>query len=85
MVYFYLPVFFCCFKTHKITLHSKRVIHELWEVMNFSQLITWFGISPVEVFEPWGDWENELEKLPQVCALYFEWTFFLSGRVLFPT
>ena len=61
---------------------SKRVIHELSEeVMNFNQLTTFDFDVPPEIFEPWNDWENEYEKLPQVCALcfsVFEWTFSLS-------
>ena len=39
--------------------------------MNFNQLITFdLDVRP-EVFEPWDDWENDLEELPQVCALFF--------------
>ena len=29
-----------------------------------------FDVAP-EIFEPWDNWENEYEKLPQVCALRF--------------
>ena len=39
--------------------------------MNFNQLTTFDLDVPLEIFEPWGDWENEFEKLPQVSALYF--------------
>ena len=39
--------------------------------MNFNQLITFDLDVPPEVFEPWDDWENELEELTQVCALFF--------------
>ena len=71
MAYFY-PPFFSIVSKRKIALHSSRVIHELWEeVMNCNQLITFDLDVPPEVFEPWDDWENELEELPQVCALFF--------------
>ena len=44
--------------------------------MNFNQLTTFDLDVPLEIFEPWDDWENEFEKLPQVSALsvslYFE-------------
>ena len=79
----FLPAsFFYCFETHKIELPIQAVIHELSEeVMNFNQLTTFDFDVPPEIFEPWNDWENEYEKLPQVCALcfsVFEWTFSLS-------
>ena len=51
---------------------SKRLIHELSEeVMDFNQLTTFDFDVPPEIFEPWDDWENEYEKLPEVCALCF--------------
>ena len=70
---FYLPVFFYCFKTHKMVIpYPKQIIYELWEeVMNFNQLTTFDLDVPLEIFEPWNDWENEFEKLPQVSALCF--------------
>ena len=70
MVYFCLQVFSIVTKHIKWRSLSKRVIQELSEeVMNFNQLTTFdFDVSP-EIFEPWNDWENEYEKLPQVCAL----------------
>ena len=72
MVYFYLPDFFYCFETHKMALPIQAVIHELSEeVMNFNQLTTFDLDVPLEIFEPWDDWENEFEKLPQVSALCF--------------
>ena len=46
-------------------------IHELSEeFMNFNQLTSFYDVPP-EIFQPWDDWENEFEKLPQVCALCF--------------
>ena len=72
MVYFYLPVFSIVTKHIKWHSLSKRVIHELSEeVMNFNQLTTFDFDVPPEIFEPWNDWENEYENLPQVCALCF--------------
>ena len=64
-------------------------IHELSEeVMNFNQLTSFYDVLP-EIFQPWDDWENEFEKLPQVCALCFSvlWMNVLppSGRVLLLT
>ena len=51
---------------------TKRVIHELLEeVMNFSHFTTFDFDIPPEIFEPSDDWENEYEKLLQVCALCF--------------
>ena len=51
---------------------TKQIIYELWEeVMNFNQLTTFDLDVPLEIFEPWDDWENEFEKLPQVSALCF--------------
>ena len=45
--------FFILFRNTQIALHSKSVIHELWEeVMNFNQLITFDLDIPSEVFEP---------------------------------
>ena len=86
----FLPAsFFYCFETHKMELPIQAVIHELWEeVMNFNQLTTFDLDVPLEIFEPWDDWENEFEKLPQVSALCFSVFWMnvrLSGRVLLPT
>ena len=56
--------------------------------MNFNQLTTFDLDVPLEIFEPWDDWENEFEKLPQVSALCFSVFWMnvrLSGRVLLPT
>ena len=56
--------------------------------MNFNQLTTFDLDVPLDIFEPWGDWENEFEKLPQVSALCFSVFWMnvrLSGRVLLPT
>ena len=87
MVYFYLPDFFYCFETHKMSLPIQAVIHELSEeVMNFNHFATFDFDIPPEIFEPW---DNEYEKLPQVCTLCFSvfWmnVLSLSGQVLFPT
>ena len=72
MVYFYLPVFSIVTKHIKWHSLSKRVIHELSEeVMNLNQLTTFDFDIPPEIFEPWNDWENEYENLPQVYALCF--------------
>ena len=72
MVYFYLPVFFIVPKHIKWLFLTKRVIHELSEeVMNFNQLTSFDLDVAQEIFEPWDDWENEFEKLPQVSALCF--------------
>ena len=81
--------FFYCYETHKMALPIQAVIHELSEeVMNFNQLTSFYDVPP-EIFQPWDDWENEFEKLPQVCALCFSvlWMNVLSpsGRVLLPT
>ena len=38
--------------------------------MNFNQLTIFDLDVPPEIFEPWDDWENEFEKLPQVSALF---------------
>ena len=38
--------------------------------MNFNQLTSFYDVA-LEIFQPWDDWENEFEKLPQVCALFF--------------
>ena len=54
-----------------MALPIQAVIHELSEVMNFDQLITFYFDVPPEIFEPWDDWDDEFEKLPQVCALFF--------------
>ena len=51
-----------------MALPIQAVIHELSEVMNFNQLTSFYDV-PLEIFQPWDDWENEFEKLPQVCAL----------------
>ena len=72
-----------------MALPIQAVIHELSEeVMNFNQLTSFYDVLP-EIFQPWDDWENEFEKLPQVCALCFSvlWMNVLSpsGRVLLPT
>ena len=86
----FLPAsFFYCYETHKMALPIQAVIHELSEeVMNFNQLTSFYDVPP-EIFQPWDDWENEFEKLPQVCALCFSvlWMNVLSpsGRVLLPT
>ena len=72
MVYFYLPVFSIVPKHIKWPFLTKRVIHELLEeVMNFSHFTTFDFDIPPEIFEPSDDWENEYEKLLQVCALCF--------------
>ena len=64
--------FFYCFETHKMALPIQAVIRELSEeVMNFNQLTSFDLDVPQEIFEPWDDWENEFEKLPQVSALCF--------------
>ena len=86
----FLPAsFFYCLGTHKMALPIQAVIHELSEeVMNFNQLTTFDLDVPLEIFEPWDDWENEFEKLPQVSALCFSVFWMnvrLSGRVLLPT
>ena len=64
-----------------MALPIQAVIHELSEeVMNLD--------VPQEIFEPWDDWENEFEKLPQVSALCFSVFWMnvrLSGLVLLPT
>ena len=79
---FFLPVFSIVTKHIEWRSLSKRVIHELTEeVMNLNQLTTFDFDVPPQIFEPWDDWKNEFEKLPQVCALcfsVFEWTFSLS-------
>ena len=86
----FLPAsFFYCSETHKMALPIQAVIHELSEeVMNFNQLTSFYDVPP-EIFQPWDDWENEFEKLPQVCALYFSVlsmnVLSPSGRVLLPT
>ena len=71
--FIFLPAsFFYCFETHNMALPIQAVIHELSEeVMNFDQLITFYFDVPPEIFEPWDDWDDEFEKLPQVCALFF--------------
>ena len=54
-----------------MALPIQAVIHELSEeVMNFNQLTSFYDVPP-EIFQPWDDWENEFEKLAQVCALCF--------------
>ena len=69
---FYLPVFSIVSKHIKWSFLTKQIIYELWEeVMNFNQLTTFDLDVPLEIFEPWDDWENEFEKLPQVSALCF--------------
>ena len=86
---FYLPVFSIVSKHIKWPFLTKQIIYELWEeVMNFNQLTTFDLDVPLEIFEPWDDWENEFEKLPQVSALCFSVFWMnvrLSGRVLFST
>ena len=68
---FYLPVFSIVPKHIKWPFLTKRVIHELSEeVRNSITLPLDFDVAP-EIFEPWDNWENEYEKLPQVCALRF--------------
>ena len=53
-------------------LPFQAVIHELSEeVMNFDQLVTFYFDVPPEIFEPWDNWDDEFEKLPQECALFF--------------
>ena len=72
MVYFYLPVFSIVPKHIKWPFLTKRVIHELSEeVMNFNHFTTFDFDVPLKIFEPWDNWENEYQKLPQVCALRF--------------
>ena len=40
--------------------------------LSSEEVMTSFDFDvPAEIFEPWDDWENEFEKLPQVCALCF--------------
>ena len=72
-----------------MALPIQAVIHELSEeVMNFNQLTSFDLDVPQEIFEPWDDWENEFEKLPQVSALCFAVFWMnvrLSGLVLLPT
>ena len=72
-----------------MALPIQAVIHELSEeVMNFNQLTSFDLDVPQEIFEPWDDWENEFEKLPQVSALCFSVLWMnvrLSGLVLLPT
>ena len=72
-----------------MVLPIQAVIHELSEeVMNFNQLTSFDLDVPQEIFEPWDDWENEFEKLPQVSALCFSVFWMnvrLSGLVLLPT
>ena len=54
-----------------MALPIQAVIHELSEeVMNFNQLTSFYDV-PLEISQPWDDWENEFEKLAQVCALCF--------------
>ena len=67
----FLPAFFSIVPKHiKWPFLTKRVIHELSEeVMNFNHFTTFDFDIPPEIFELWDDWENEYEKLPQVCAL----------------
>ena len=86
----FLPaICFYCFETHKMAFPIQAVIHELSEeVMNFNQLTSFDLDVPQEIFEPWDDWENEFEKLPQVSALCFAVFWMnvrLSGLVLLPT
>ena len=65
-------LFFIVLKHIKWPFLTKRVIHELSEeVMNFNHFTTFDFDVPPEIFEPWDNWENEYEKLPQVCALRF--------------
>ena len=52
---FYVPVFSIVSKHIKWSFLTKQIIYEF----------------PLEIFEPWDDWENEFEKLPQVSALCF--------------
>ena len=55
-----------------MALSIQAVIHELSEeVMNFNQLTSFDLYVPQEIFEPWDDWENEFEKLPQVSRSLF--------------
>ena len=69
---FYLPVFSIVLKHIKWSFLTKQIIYELREeVMNFNQLTSFYFDVPPEIFQPWDDWENEFEKLPQVCALCF--------------
>ena len=89
MVYFLPASFLYCSETHKMALPIQAVIHELSEeVMNFHQLTSFHDVPP-DIFQPWDDWENKFEKLPQVCTLCFSvlWINVLdpSGRVLLPT
>ena len=72
-----------------MALPIQAVIRELSEeVMNFNQLTSFDLDVPQEIFEPWDDWENEFEKLPQVSALCFSVFWMnvrLSGLVLLTT
>ena len=62
---FHLQVFSIVSKHIKWSFLPKQIIYELWEeVMNFNQLTTFDLDVPLEIFEPWDDWENEFEKLP---------------------
>ena len=63
-----LPAFFSIVPKHvKWPFLTKRVIQKLSEeVMNFNHFATFDFDIPPEIFEPW---DNEYEKLPQVCAL----------------
>ena len=63
MVYFYLSFFSIVSKHIKWRSLSKQ------SFTNCHQLTSFDLDVPHEIFEPWDDWENEFEKLPQVSAL----------------
>ena len=61
MVYFYLSFFSIVLK-HKIAPHYKQIILEL----SSEEVMTTFDLEvPPGIFEPWDDWDDEFEKLPQ--------------------